>query len=816
MGALWQDLRYGARMLRKKPGFTLVAAITLALGIGANSAMFGLIDGLLLRPLPFKDMDRLAVVWGTLPQGGPIGRFFGISPADFVDFREQQQVFEHLAAHQWAEVNLTGGAGEPERVQGYRVTQNLFTALGVNALHGRTFLPEEELAGNDDVVLLSQGLWNRRFAGDKDIVGQRITLNGRSCVVVGVIPDGYEWPIGAELWMPLVMTPELKRERAAHSLTITGLRKPGVTIEQAQEEMERITRRLADRYPETNLGRGVNLARLPGGVAEYYLQPLLALLGGGVAFVLLIACANVANLQLTRAAGRQKEIAIRAALGAGRWRVIRQLLTESVMLSSAGAALGLLIAPWLIDYAKASVPQEIRLYLPGLRFANIDLRCLGYTMALSLLAGIIAGLAPAFQASKTDLYNTLKEGGRSVAGASRRNLRGALVVAEVALALVLLISTGLTVRGFAQLSEQHKQGFDSTRLLTMRIALPESKYAEHHQRVDFFQKTLERVESTPGVVSAAIINDLPASNNWDQEIFEIEGRPAPSPADKLMGVFGVISADYFRTMRIPLIQGRAFTKQDEASATPVAIISGAAARRFFPNRSPLGQRIRVEIGNGEWPWHTIVGVVGDVRQFVFDREMRAMVYLPYAQLPRPWSQWMTLAFRATGDPLGMVPAVREQISAVDPDQPVYRIKTMEQTIVEHISPISLSAEWMAGFGLLALILAAVGVYSVMAYAVSQRTREIAVRIALGAQTDDVLRMVTGQGMKLVMVGVAIGLIAAFVLGRALAGWLYGVDAIDPITFGAVATGLAAIALLACYIPARRATKVDPIVALRCE
>src|SRR5215510_6799616 len=365
MGALLQDLRFGARMLRKNPGFTLVAAITLALGIGANSAMFGLIDALLLRPLPFKDMDRLAVVWGTLPQGGPIGRF-GTSPADFVDFREQQRVFEHLAAHQWAEVNLTGGA-EPERVQGYRVTQNLFTALGVSALHGRTFLPEEELAGNDDVVLLSEGLWNRRFAGDKDIIGQRIMLNGRSCAVVGVVPDGYEWPIGADLWTPLVMTPELKRERAMHSLIITGLRKPGVTIEQAQEEMDRITRRLAERYPETNLGRGVNLARLPGGVAEYYLRPLLALLGGGVIFVLLIACANVANLQLTRAAGRQKEIGIRAALGAGRWRVIRQLLTESVMLSSGGAALGLLIAPWLIDYAKASVPQEIRLYLPGLR-----------------------------------------------------------------------------------------------------------------------------------------------------------------------------------------------------------------------------------------------------------------------------------------------------------------------------------------------------------------------------------------------------------------------------------------------------------------
>jgi predicted permease len=350
----------------------------------------------------------------------------------------------------------------------------------------------------------------------------------------------------------------------------------------------------------------------------------------------------------------------------------------------------------------------------------------------------------------------------------------------------------------------------------MRIALPESRYAEHHQRADFFRKTLDRIDAIPGVVSAAIINDLPATYNWDIESFEVEGRPAPSLADRLVGDFSAISADYFRTMRIPLIEGRALAKQDEASATPVAVISVTAARRFFPNQSPLGQRIRVEIGDGDWPWHTIIGVVGDVRQFVFDREPHATVYIPYAQLPRAWFQTMTLAVRTAGDPLSMFPAAREQIRGVDPDQPVYRIKTMEQMIAEHITPISLSAEWMAIFGLLALLLAAVGVYSVMAYAVSQRTREIAVRIALGAQTSDVLRLVTGQGMKLVMTGMAIGLIVAFALARALAGWLYGVDAIDPATFGAVAIGLSAVALLACYIPARRAAKVDPMVALRCE
>ncbi len=811
MRTLWQDLRFGARMLLKKPGITLVAVMTLALGIGANSAMFSLIDALLLRPLPFKDMDRLAVVWGTLPQDSR----FGTSPADYLDFREQQQVFEQLAAYRWEDVSLTG-AGEPERLQGFSITQNLFTALGVGALHGRTFLPEEEKAGSDDVVLLSYGLWQRRFAAGREAIGQRIVLNGRSFTIVGVIPDGYEWPVGTDLWMPLVLTPEMKRDRANHSLFITGLLKPGVTIEQAQEEMERIAGRLAEQHPNTNKARSVNLLHLPGQAADFYVRPLLTLLGGGVAFVLLIACVNVANLQLVRASGRQKETAIRAALGATRCRVIRQLLTESVLLSAIGAVVGLLIAPWVIDYAKVSIPDGIRIYLPGLRVASIDLRSLLYTTLLALLAGIIAGLAPAFEASKPDLQKTLKEGGRSVAGASRHHLRVALVVVEVALALVLLIGTGLMIRGFTLLSHRHKQGFDSTHLLTMRIALPSSKYAEYHQQVDFYQETLERVKTIPGVESAAIINDLPATNSWTLEFFDIEGRPVPSTAEKLLCQFAVISADYFHTLRIPLVHGRTFDEQDKASSTPVAIISEAAARRLFPTQNPLGQHIRVETSNGSWPWHTIVGVVADVRQFVFDRDVRNTVYLPHAQLVQGRVDWMTLTIRTGGDPLGVVPAVREQIRKIDPNQPLYLIRTMEQTITEHLSPISLSATWMAGFGLIALVLAAVGVYSVMSFVMSQRTHEIGIRIALGARESDVLRLVIGQGVKLVTAGVTIGLIGAFILGQTLAGRLYGVEAADPLTFVLVAAGLTVIALFACYLPARRATKVDPMIALRYE
>jgi putative ABC transport system permease protein len=814
MQTMWQDLRYGARMLLKKPGFTVIAVVTLALGLGANSAMFGLIDSLLFRPLLFKDMDRLVMVWGSLPQGEFLRRL-GSSPADFSDFREQQHVFEQLAAIRWEDLTLTG-TGEPEHVKGYSVTQNLFTALGVRAMHGRTFLPEEEMPGSDDVALLSERLWVRRFAADPGIVGERITLNSRSYTVVGIIADGYEWPQEAELWVPLAMTPELKHNREMHILLVTGLLKPGVTIEQGQEEMGRIASRLAEQHPETNEGRGVSLVRLPGQVGDEYLHQLLSLLAGGVAFVLLIACANVANLQLVQAASRRKELAIRAALGASRSSLIRQLLTESVLLSLAGAGLGLLIAPWLIAYAKASIPPDLGQYIPGLKRADIDLRTLGYTTILGLLAGIIAGLAPAFQASKVDLHGSLKEGGRSVVGVSRHHLRSVLVVAEVALALVLLIGTGLMVRGFTHISQQHKQGFDSTHLLTMNISLPKSRYAEHRQESEFYQKALERIAASPGVESAAIINNLPATNNWSIELFDIEGRHTPSLSDKPAGDIAVISADYFHTMRIPLIQGRSFTEGDKASTTPVVIISEAAARRFFPNQNPLGQRIRMATARGEWPWHTIVGVVGDVRQFVFDREHRAAVYLPHAQLTQSWWQWMTLAVRTGGDPLAAVPEVRKQIHAIDPDLPLYSINTMEQQISEHIAPVSVSASWMAGLGLLALALAAVGVYGVMAYAVSQRRNEIGIRIALGARTIDVMRLVIGQGVKLVMAGIAIGLIAAFALGHALAGRLYGVNATDPMTFVIVALGLVAVGLVACWIPARRAAKVDPMVALRHE
>jgi len=812
METLWQDLRYGVRTLVRKPGVTAVAVVALALGIGANTAMFSIVGTLLLRPLPFKNLDRLVMVWGTLPQSG---NRFDASPADFLDWRNEQQVFERLAAYQWWDCNLTG-AGEPERVPGCLITQNFFPALGVGAWRGRTFLPEEEQPGRDNVVLLSQEFWQRRFAADPNVVGQTIALNGRNYTVVGVMSAEFEWPTGVEVWAPLALTNEAKRDREQHYLQIMGRIRPGLTQAHAQAEMEIITRRLAESYPRTNASRGVKLVRLPGYAADDFARPFLLILMGAVVFVLLIACANVANLQLARATSRQKEIAIRAALGATRWRVMRQLLTESLLLALMGAALGLLLAMWGVDLGKSYIPPDIVRFVAGLKQAGIDGRSLGYTLLIALLTGIVSGLAPALQTSKPDLNETLKAGGRD-AGAGRHPLRSVLVVAEVALALVLLVGTGLMVKGFARQLSNQKQGFDPTHLLTLNVALPESKYRTTRERVDFYERALERIKAQSGVEAAAAISHLPASNGWDHEFFSIEGRAALSPAEMPLGDFEVVSPDYFRTLRIPLVKGREFTAQDGESATPVAIISESLARRFWPERDPLGQRLRLEQLNADQAWLTIVGVIGDVKQFIFDREPRLMIYQPYAQAPSGAMNYgVSLAVRASGDPLSLAKAVREQIRSVDRDQPLTQVKTMEHLIREHLAPISLSASYMAVFAAIALVLSAVGVYSVMAYSVTQRTHEIGIRMALGAQASDVLRMIVGQSFKLAFMGLAIGLPISFTLTKVMSSLLVGVIALDLSTFAGFSLLLVAVALLSGYLPARKAAQVDPMIALRYE
>ena len=808
MNTLIRDLRYGIRLLSKNPGVTAIAVLTLALGIGANTAIFSFTDAILLRPLDFKNVDRLVMVWT-----GSRGTFDreNVSPADYVDWKNQNNAFEYLTAINWWDVNLTG-SGEPERVQGFEVSPDFFKALDEQPVSGRTFVPEEDQPGRNQVVVLSYDLWQRRFALDPNIVGQTIMLDGRGFTVVGVMPKDFEWPTTAELWTPLVLSNEDLSSRARHYLRVMGRIKPDVTLAQADAEMNVIARRLEQQYPDTNKNLGVNLARLPGQTSDDFARPFLLALMGAVGFVLLIACANVANLQLARATGRTKEIAIRAALGATRWRIVRQLLSESVLLAVLGALFGLLMAIWGADLIKAAIPQDQAKYITGLKHMGINGRVLAFTIVVALLTGLISGLAPALQTSKPDMNETLKEGGRALTG-GRGRLRNLLVVSEVALALVLLVGTTLMVKGFARMVENQKQGFDPTGVLTMRLTLPDSKYKERHQRRAFYDQVLERVAALPQVESAGVVGSVPSSGNWSIAEFTIEGRPAQDPSEKFAADFQAVSAGYFRALRIPLVDGREFGTQDGESTTPVVIISQNLARRFWPDEDPIGKRIELGSASIGKRSCTIVGVAGDVRAFMFDKGPRLTLYVPYTQSPR----WTTgLVLRTHGDPMNAVASVRAQLREVDPNQPLYEIKTMEAVISDHVSGIRLSAALMAIFGLVAIVLAAVGVYSVMAYSVTQRTREIGIRTALGAQPRDLLKLVVGQGMTPALIGVAIGLAASFAMARAISGLLFGITATDPIMFVAVAALLMSVALLACFIPARRAMKVDPMVALRYE
>ncbi|MGA9770721.1 MAG: ABC transporter permease [Blastocatellia bacterium] len=810
MESLLQDLRYGFRMLTKRPWYTVVAVIALALGIGANTAIFSLVDALLFRPLHFKDVDRLVMIWSGTAQ--TLARE-NISPADFVDWKNQNNVFDELAAISWWDVNLTGN-GEPERIQAFQVSPSFFAALDEKPLLGRVLLPDEEQPGRDQVAVLNYSLWQRQFAGDPNIVGQTIRLNGKSHTVVGVMARGFEWPMTAEVWTPLAMTNEQMSARKSRYLMVMGRIKEGLNLPEAQAEMDIIARRLAKIYPDTNQEVGVMLKRVPGDGSEDFSRPFLLSLLGAVAFVLLIACANVANLQLARATGRVKEIAIRSALGASRFRVVRQLLTESIMLALLGAGLGLLLAVWGIDFMRASFPPDLAKYITGLSHMGLDVRALGFTLAIALLTGIISGLAPAIQTSRPNLNETLKEGGRSSAsGSHRHRLRSVLVIAEIALALVLMVGTGLMVKGFARLLDNQRKGFDSRNLLTMSIALPDAKYKEAHQRVAFHNQLLERLKAMPEIESVGSASSLPSSGNWNTITVNIEGRPAPTPDKEPLVDYQSINDDYFRAMRIPMMKGREFGSQDGKDGSPVTIVSQSFANRFFPDEDAIGKRIKVVDNTSDNQWITIVGVAGDVKHFMFDSGPRSTLYLPYAQLPR---FRMSLALRSFSDPMSIISSVRAQVRAIDSDQPIYEIKTMEKLIIEHVSGIEMSATLMAIFGVMALILSAVGVYSVMAYAVSQRTHEIGVRMALGATQKDILRLVVGQASRMAAIGLGIGLPMAFALTRVVASAFFGVVALDAITFMSITLLLAAVALLSGYIPARRAAKVDPCVALRYE
>ncbi len=803
MQTLVQDIRYALRMLRKNPGFTAVAVLALALGIGATTTVFSFVDAVLLRPMAYQDLDRLVVLWGMVPKQNITQS--SVSPADFLDWAAQNQVFSDMAAVSGWEPNLTG-QGDPELLQGSLVTPNYFNVLGVKPLRGRALLPSDA-TGEGRVVVLAYGFWKQRLAADPNIIGKPLTLNGQNYEVVGVMPEDVD--TGEDLWRPLVFTPAEHAERGNHYLGVTARLKPGVSVDQADAEMKTIAARLERQYPATNAGTsaGVQLLRenLTFGTRQY----VLTLMGAAV-FVLLLACANVANLQLARALARQKELAVRAALGASRWRVVRQILVESTVVACAGGVLGLLLAAWGIDLSRARVPASVMRVLTVLRHIQLDTRVLAFTVVVSVAAGILSGLVAALHASRANVNDALKEGGRSEgAGSGRRPIRAALVITEVALALVLLVSAGLMVRGFRTLLV-FNQGYDPKGLLTMRVSLVRSSYAEENKRAAFYDRVIHGLQSVPGVEAAASTSFLPSGNRSILE-FRIEGRPEPAPDERLTAATAAVSPDYFRTMQIPLIKGRVFTAEDGTQTLPVVIISSEMARRYWPDRDPVGQRIRLV--EGETPvWRTIVGVVGDVRR-PFDRELRPAMYAPTAQRPTYRAAFVV---RTTGAPATLAAAARQQVRQADPNQAVYEVRAMESVLGDQVSGVEFASQMMSLFGLVALMLAGAGIYAVMAYAVVQRTHEIGVRMALGASRRDMLKMIVGYACKLAGIGLVIGAVIAIGVSRALSSTLFGVLELDPMTFATLVALLGAVAAVAGYIPALRAAKTDPMVALRYE
>jgi putative ABC transport system permease protein len=803
---LGQDLRYGLRMLVKNPGFTIVAVIALALGIGANSAIFSVVNTVLLRPLPYKDPGQLMMVWEDAPEMGfPRNT---PSPPNFLDWRAQNTVFQGMAAMAPRSFNLTG-AGEPERFDGRRVSASIFSLLGVEPQLGRTFLPEEDQPGRGQVVILSYGLWQRRFAAGPEIVGKSITLNGESFTVVGVMPRGFQLPSSKDhLWVPLAFDSKEAASRGDHYLEVIARLKPASSFEQARAEMETIARRLQQQHPEDNMRIGVTLVPLHEQVVGD-IKPALLLLLGAVGFVLLIACANVANLLLARAAVRQKEIALRLALGASRSRLTRQFLAESLLLAGLGGGFGLILAWFGLVILKTLIPDTIS----QAQLISIDGRALLFTILVSLVTGLIFGLAPATQTSHLNLNVTLKDGGRdSSAGSRGSRMRNLLVVIEVAVSFVLLIGAGLLINSFIHLRNLDP-GFRVDHLLAMKIQLPELKYPDQARRSSFYAELTRRVQTLPGVQSAAVASNPPLTYHGDSITIAIEHRVDPTPDQSWdVVITRVIGPRYFETMGIPLVQGREFTEKDKEDSVWGVVISEMTARYFWPGENPLGKRLKPGTSSSTSHWREVIGVVKDVRQNDFVADPRLQIYLTYEQAD--WFAPNALVVRTNVDPASLGASVRRTVWEIDKDQPVSDIRSMDEIVSEAVARQRFSMLLLGIFAALALILAAIGIYGVMSYSIAQRTREIGIRMALGAQRSDVLKLAVGQGLRLVLIGVAIGLGAAFILTRVMASLLFGVSATDPTTFVAISLVLISVALLASYIPALRATKVDPMVALR--
>ena len=813
MHTLLQDIRFGARMLLKNPGVTLVAVVALMLGIGANTAIFSVVNAVLLRSLPYADGERLAMVWENR-QSGKGNPQNVINLGNFYDWKEQNSVFSDMAAFFDLNRNLTSD-GEPEEVPGQIATTNLFSLLGVNAILGRTFTPDEGKDGQPRVVVIGYDLWQRRYGGDPNIVGRKITMNNEPATIIGVLPANVGWYVekgsmikkAPEIWSPWQVSNELRVRRGRFARAVARL-KPGVTTAQAQNEMNVIGTRLQQQYPEFNTNWGVNVVPLRTQFTGEIRKPLLILLGA-VGFVLLIACANVANLLLARAASRKKEIALRAGLGASRWRIARQLLTESVLLSGIGGTLGLLLAWWGTRALIALSPPG----LMNIQNVAVNLPVLAFTFGLTLLTGIVFGLVPAFEAARFDLADSLKEGGKNIGGGARsQRLRNLFVVTQVALALVLLIGAGLLVKSFNRL-QSVEPGFEPNNLLTMQINLPGLKYDTDAKIINFYRQAVEQLQAIPGVEVAGANSFFPFAGPHAGTNIEIEGQPKLPPGQELGTGVCVVDANYFKTMRIPLKRGRLFTEQEVTEMRHVVVVNETFARQNLPGQDPIGKRVTIYMKDEGLVPSEIIGVVGDNRHLGLDVEVEPMSFWPHPELA--YSS-MTLAIRTQGKPTSIASAARNTIRNLDPNQPIGEVSTMNNMMAKSIARSRFNATLLAVFSLVAMVMAAVGIYGVISYSVQLRTHEIGVRMALGAQRRDLLALVLKRGVVLGVIGVTVGLVASFALTRLMATLLFEVTATDKTVFAGVAVALFLVTLIACYVPARRATKVDPLVALRYE
>jgi putative ABC transport system permease protein len=817
MDSLLQDIKYGVRVLLKNRSFTAVAVFALSLGIGANSAIFSVVNSIVLRPLPYKDSDRLVTIYSSLRQPGL--EKIVVSAPELADFREQNNSFDQVAAYDFQGVNVTGG-DEPERIRAALLSPNLLPVLGITPVLGRAFAPEEDQPGQSQVAVLGYSIWQRRFAGESNVIGKTIEIDGKSIAVIGVMPIDFRFPDpDTELYLPLIIDPELLTEnnRGSHFLNVVARLRPGVTIDRAQNDINAVAQRMSIEHASTyRAGYGASVFAMRDDIVGE-VRPTLLILLGAVGFVLLIACANVANLLLARGVARQKEISVRTALGATRLRLVRQLLTESAILAIIAGGLGLLLALWGVEFLVSLSPGSI----PRLNEITLDARVVAVTMGVSLVTGLFFGLAPAMQFSKPDLNETLKDVGRSSTdGRQRQRLRSLLIISELGLSVVLLIGAGLMIKSFIRVQDADP-GFNPQNLLTMRLSLPRSKYPDFNRQTRFFQDLLERIQAQPGVQSTATINVLPLSGSTADRSFRIEGRNLiqgePGPDEELR----FVSPGYFSTMGIPLFRGRDFTQRDNSESPRVAIVNQALADRYWSGEDAIGKRIAYSgFGEGKPNWCEIIGVAGNVKHLGPDIPAKPEVYLPFLQ---PLFSTATsvigpmyLVTRSATQPEALTGAIRGVIASVDSNQPVSNMKTMTARVSTALAQRRFNALLLGIFAGVALLLASIGIYGVMSFAVTQRTRELGIRMALGASASDVLRLVLGRGLALTLIGVIGGLAASFVLTSLINSLLYEVSATDPLTFVEVSVILITVSTGACFVPARRAMRVDPMLALRHE